>query len=108
VASTGRPRDPQIDAAVLKATIVVLGHSGYAGLALEDVARRAGTSKPAIYRRWGSRHSRTPAATFGTLLYFLSLYFQQVRAATTRSSPASASCCRPRSSSPGPRWPGGW
>src|SRR5215213_6757760 len=40
--SAGRPRDPQIDAAVLRVT-------------LEDVARRAGTSKPAIYRRWGNR-----------------------------------------------------
>lgn len=53
--STGRPRDPQIDAAVLKATIAVLAESGYGGFTLEEVARRAGTSKPAIYRRWGSR-----------------------------------------------------
>jgi AcrR family transcriptional regulator len=55
VTSAGRPRDPQIDAAVLKATIAVLGQSGYGGFTLEDVARRAGTSKPAIYRRWGTR-----------------------------------------------------
>ena len=53
--SAGRPRDPQIDAAVLKATIAVLGQSGYGGFTLEDVARRAGTTKPAIYRRWDSR-----------------------------------------------------
>jgi AcrR family transcriptional regulator len=55
VTSAGRPRDPQIDAAVLKATIAVLGQSGYGGFTLEDVARRAGTTKPAIYRRWGNR-----------------------------------------------------
>jgi AcrR family transcriptional regulator len=51
----GRPRDPQIDAAVLGATIAALGESGYARLSLDDVARRAGTTKPAIYRRWPSR-----------------------------------------------------
>jgi AcrR family transcriptional regulator len=55
VTSAGRPRDPQIDAAVRKATISVLSESGYGGFTLEDVARRAGTTKPAIYRRWSSR-----------------------------------------------------
>jgi AcrR family transcriptional regulator len=55
VSSGGRPRDPEIDAAVLKATIGALGESGYGGFTLEDVARRAGTTKPAIYRRWGIR-----------------------------------------------------
>lgn len=53
--SPGRPRDLRIDAAVLKATLDVLGESGYGGLTLEAVAHRAGTSKPAIYRRWSSR-----------------------------------------------------
>lgn len=48
----GRPRDPQIDAAVLDATLAVLGESGYSRLTLEQVARQAGTTKPAIYRRW--------------------------------------------------------
>jgi AcrR family transcriptional regulator len=51
----GRPRNRQIDEAVLKATTAVLGDSGYGGLTLEEVARRAGTTKPAIYRRWSSR-----------------------------------------------------
>jgi AcrR family transcriptional regulator len=53
--SGGRPRDPQIHAAVLKATIAALAESGYGSFTLEDVARRAGTTKPAIYRRWGNR-----------------------------------------------------
>ena len=53
--SAGRPRDPQIDAAILKATIAVLDRSGYGGFTLEDVARHARTTKPAIYRRWGNR-----------------------------------------------------
>jgi AcrR family transcriptional regulator len=33
----------------------VLGGSGYGGFTLEEVARRAGTTKPAIYRRWPDR-----------------------------------------------------
>lgn len=51
----GRPRDPQIDDAVLTATLAVLDDVGYGGLTLGEVARRAGTTKPAIYRRWSGR-----------------------------------------------------
>jgi AcrR family transcriptional regulator len=58
----GRPRDTQIDAAVLAATLATLGESGYGGLTLEEVARRAGTTKPAIYRRWPSRQRLVLAA----------------------------------------------
>jgi AcrR family transcriptional regulator len=54
-ARPGRPRDRQIDEAVLKATLAALDGSGYGGLTLEAVAREAGTTKPAIYRRWPSR-----------------------------------------------------
>jgi AcrR family transcriptional regulator/DNA-binding CsgD family transcriptional regulator len=54
-ARVGRPRDGQIDVAVLRATLAVLDESGYGGLTLEEVARRAGTTKPAIHRRWSSR-----------------------------------------------------
>ncbi|HEY6693848.1 MAG TPA: TetR/AcrR family transcriptional regulator [Solirubrobacteraceae bacterium] len=58
----GRPRDTQIDAAVLEATLATLDESGYARLTLEEVARRAGTTKPAIYRRWSSRQRLVLAA----------------------------------------------
>jgi AcrR family transcriptional regulator len=58
----GRPRDRQIDTAVLEATLAVLDESGYGGLTLEEVARHAGTSKPAIYRRWPSRQRLVLAA----------------------------------------------
>jgi AcrR family transcriptional regulator len=53
--AAGRPRDPAIDAAVLAATVETLRESGYAGLALEKVAARAGTTKAAIRRRWPAR-----------------------------------------------------
>jgi AcrR family transcriptional regulator len=54
-AAGGRPRNPNIDSAVLAATLALLDEAGYAALSLEDVARRAGTSRPAIYRRWHGR-----------------------------------------------------
>jgi len=40
----------------------VLDESGYVRLTLEGVARRAGTSKPAIYRRWSGRQRLVLAA----------------------------------------------
>jgi AcrR family transcriptional regulator len=43
----GRPRDRQIDAAVLEATLPTLDESRYGRLTLEEVARRAGPTKPA-------------------------------------------------------------
>jgi AcrR family transcriptional regulator len=52
---SGRPRDPQIDAAVLEATLAVLDDVGYGQLSIEQVARRAGSTKPALYRRWPGR-----------------------------------------------------
>ncbi|HMJ01764.1 MAG TPA: TetR/AcrR family transcriptional regulator [Conexibacter sp.] len=58
----GRPRDPAIDVAVLDATLAALADGGYARLTLEDVARRAGTTKPAIRRRWSGRQRLVLAA----------------------------------------------
>jgi AcrR family transcriptional regulator len=59
---TGRPRDPQIDTTVLEATLAVLDESGYGQLTIEEVARRAGATKPAIYRRWPTRQHLALAA----------------------------------------------
>jgi hypothetical protein len=61
-ARAGRPRDRQIDVAVLTATLAVLDKSGYGGLTLEQVARDAGTTKPAIYRRWPTRQQLVDAS----------------------------------------------
>lgn len=59
---TGRPRDPLIDAAVLDATLAVLDEAGYGRLTIEEVARRASATKPAIYRRWPTRQHLALAA----------------------------------------------
>lgn len=58
----GRPRDPAIDVAVLAATLAALADDGYTHLRLEDVARRAGTTKPALRRRWPGRQQLVLAA----------------------------------------------
>ena len=60
----GRPRDPRIDSAVLRATVDLLGENGYAGLSVDAIAHRAGTSKPAIYRRWPSKAHLVHEAVF--------------------------------------------
>src|SRR5260370_21332555 len=51
----GRHRDPRIESAVLRSTVDLLGETGNAALSVDAIARRAGTSKPAIYRRWPSK-----------------------------------------------------
>ena len=64
VVDFGRPRDPRIDAAVLRATVDLLAETGYAGLPVSAIAERAGTSKPAIYRRWPSKAHLVHEAVF--------------------------------------------
>ena len=60
----GRPRDPRIDGAVLRATVELLAETGYADLLVSAIAERAGTSKPAIYRRWPSKAHLVHEAVF--------------------------------------------
>lgn len=52
--SAGRPRDPRIEQAALSATRELLVEVGYPRLTVAAVAGRAGTTKPALYRRWPS------------------------------------------------------
>ncbi|MFN8120866.1 MAG: TetR/AcrR family transcriptional regulator [Thermoleophilia bacterium] len=51
----GRPRDAGIDACVLDAALAELAAKGYAGFSLASVAAAAGTTRPAVYRRWKDR-----------------------------------------------------
>jgi AcrR family transcriptional regulator len=44
-----------MDGAILMAAIQLLSEAGYAGLTVAEVARRAGVSKPAVYRRWAQK-----------------------------------------------------
>lgn len=58
----GRPRDTHIDRAVLLAADAVLQEAGYRGFSVEEVARRAGTTKAAVYRRFPRRQELVLAA----------------------------------------------
>ena len=60
--SPGRPRDEALDDRILVTTRQVLSESGYEGLTVAAVADRAGTSRPAIYRRWPDKESLAIAA----------------------------------------------
>jgi len=55
MATRGRPRRAEADAEILKAALAMLREGGYRALSLDEVARRAGTAKSSIYRRWPSK-----------------------------------------------------
>jgi AcrR family transcriptional regulator len=54
-AARGRPRDPGVDAAILAATVELLGEAGYARLTMDQVAVRARVSKSSLYLRWPNK-----------------------------------------------------
>lgn len=51
----GRPRDAQLDHAILAATRELLAKGSYAELSMESVAARARVGKKTLYRRWSSK-----------------------------------------------------
>jgi AcrR family transcriptional regulator len=51
----GRPRNPELDGAILAAADQQLREAGYAGMSLESVAAAAGTTVPAVRRRFGGK-----------------------------------------------------
>ncbi|MFE0023957.1 TetR/AcrR family transcriptional regulator [Amycolatopsis sp. NPDC059021] len=57
-----RRRDERIDHAVLAAVSELLREVGYPALTMEAIAARAGTTKPAIRRRWKSQQQLVVAA----------------------------------------------
>lgn len=62
--SGGRPRDSRIDEAVLQATNELLEEVGYLRVSVAAIAERAGTNKPAIYRRWPTKAHLVHEAVF--------------------------------------------
>jgi AcrR family transcriptional regulator len=57
-----RPRDAEIDEAVLDATIALLGELGYEAMSVSAVAEAAGTTRQAVYRRFPSKADLATAA----------------------------------------------
>ncbi len=51
----GRPRNSEVDLAIVQATRELLAERGYAGLTVDAVAARAGIGKAAIYRRYATK-----------------------------------------------------
>ncbi len=64
-ARAGRPRDPDIDAAVLAAARRHLSLHGYDAMSVVAVAEEAGTTRQAIYRRWPTKADLATAAIAG-------------------------------------------
>jgi AcrR family transcriptional regulator len=60
--AAGRRRGATLEQAILRAAIDELLESGYEALTMDRVAKRAGTNKNAIYRRWPSRAALAVAA----------------------------------------------
>jgi AcrR family transcriptional regulator len=58
----GRPRDAAIDERALEVARRHLAAHGYEGLSLAAVAAEAGTTRPALYRRWPGRAELATAA----------------------------------------------
>jgi AcrR family transcriptional regulator len=58
----GRPRDPAVDTAILEVAARLLAEQGYARMSIAVVADAAGVSRPAIYRRFGSKADLAMAA----------------------------------------------
>lgn len=54
-ADRGRPRDLSIDGRILRAVVERIVEQGPAAVTVDNVARRAETSKTAVYRRWRTR-----------------------------------------------------
>lgn len=57
-----RRRGAVLEEAILDAAWAELGNVGYSDFTFEAVARRAGTSRPVLYRRWPSRASLATTA----------------------------------------------
>ncbi|MEU6672314.1 TetR/AcrR family transcriptional regulator [Streptomyces sp. NPDC046727] len=65
--AAGRKKDPQIDEAVLRATLELLEEVGYAGTSISQVSSRVGVYRPAIYRRWPSKQHLVAEAVASAL-----------------------------------------
>lgn len=51
----GRPRNEEVDRAVLHAAAEILAERGFDAMSIEEVASRACVAKTSIYRRWSSK-----------------------------------------------------
>lgn len=50
----GRPRNPAVDRAILRAAVKLFVERGFDGVTMEQVAETAGVARTTLYRRWSS------------------------------------------------------
>ena len=62
----GRPRNPAVRAAILRAAAALLDEGGLTAVTMEGIARRAGVGKPTIYRHWPNAAAVAMAAFLET------------------------------------------
>jgi AcrR family transcriptional regulator len=55
--SLGRPRNPDVDRRIAQAALDLFGEAGWAGFAMEAIARRAGVGKASLYLRWSNKET---------------------------------------------------
>src|SRR5690349_10603493 len=89
----GRPRDSDADRRILDAARQALLSAGYAGLAIDQVAQRAGVAKTTLYRRWPTKDHlaiavyadlldrEVPVTDTGDVRADLTAYLQQIAGA---------------------------
>src|ERR1700678_2676674 len=58
----GRPRSPAVDGAILTSALALFLEGGIEAIAFDQIAKRTGVSRSAIYRRWDSRDALLVAA----------------------------------------------
>lgn len=51
----GRPRDPDIDRAIVEAALDEVAELGYSNASMTGIARRANVPKSTVYRRWDTK-----------------------------------------------------
>ncbi|MBE4740345.1 TetR/AcrR family transcriptional regulator [Streptomyces caniscabiei] len=55
-AAAGRPRDPAIEEAIIRATRRRLATDGYSSMTIGDIVAEAGVTRPTLYRRWANKY----------------------------------------------------
>ncbi|WP_230684953.1 TetR/AcrR family transcriptional regulator [Cellulomonas sp. JZ18] len=54
--TTGRPRDPLIEEAIIRSTRKLLATKGYSSMTIGDIVADAGVTRPTLYRRWSNKY----------------------------------------------------
>ena len=58
----GRPVDPSVRNDILDAALQLLAEEGYTRMSMDAVAKKAGVTKPTVYRRWKTKEKLAMAA----------------------------------------------